>query len=105
MNDLIKSMTNEATHQIDQILAAVFGMQGHKQDDIPEVMRIGDSKNPCVQVFGGGGWLQDQPNNGLPEWAGEIGKQMVSCLSIFQDPKSSNERIRSKQFTGRPRTN
>jgi hypothetical protein len=102
MNALITSMTVEATHQIDAILAAVFGMQGHKQDDIPMAMRIGDAKNPAVQVFGGGVWLQDQPNNGLPEWAGEIGKQMVSYLIAHQDFKISNSRNRNKQSTGRP---
>jgi hypothetical protein len=77
MNAMIKSMTTEATYQIDKIIAAVFGKQDSSQDDIPMSMRVGGVKNPAVQVFGHGVWLQDQPNNGLPQWAGTIGKQMV----------------------------
>jgi hypothetical protein len=99
MNALITSMTVEATHQIDVILAAVFGMQGHLQEDIPVAMRMGDAKNPAVQVFGGGVWLQDQPNNGLPEWAGQIGKQMV-CHAIPDKTPISNKSIETSNILG-----
>ncbi|KAG9232650.1 hypothetical protein BJ875DRAFT_73017 [Amylocarpus encephaloides] len=80
MNEMIRLMIEEATHQIDMILAAVFGKQGHRQTDIPMAMRKGGGDNPAVQVFGWGVWLSDQPHNGLPEWAGMIGKQMKQAI-------------------------
>jgi hypothetical protein len=41
MSDMIEAMTIEATGQIDNLLAAMFGKEGHKQDEIPLQMRVG----------------------------------------------------------------
>ena len=76
-------MLKESTDQLDVILASVFGKEGTSQDDIPKNMKVGSLKNPAVQVFGDGVWLQDQPGNGLNDWAEKIGKQMVGWLSLF----------------------
>ncbi|KPM40559.1 hypothetical protein AK830_g5976 [Neonectria ditissima] len=66
---LLAIVAKQGFQNIDKIVAAVFGKQGHKQTDIPEVMRVGGVTNPAIQVFGWGSWLKD---HGLDKLDGVI---------------------------------
>lgn len=65
--------------QIKSILAAVFGQKGHKQSDLPKEMLVGDAalKNLCIQVFGWGAWLVDNPLEGLEPLLSTLRANMV----------------------------
>ncbi|KAM0488654.1 hypothetical protein ACHAP7_000697 [Fusarium lateritium] len=67
--DLVTGAKDDGIKGIKKVLAAVYGMQGHPQSDIPDKMLSGDAKykNPAVRVFGWGGWVKDDPLEGLAE--------------------------------------
>ncbi|KAF9774990.1 hypothetical protein IL306_006935 [Fusarium sp. DS 682] len=66
---VVSDIKEEGMKCVKTILAAVFGRQGHLQDDIPEYMRVGDAKykNPAVRVFGWGSWVKNDPLAGLED--------------------------------------
>ncbi|KAF4778701.1 hypothetical protein HER10_EVM0009051 [Colletotrichum scovillei] len=64
---LLAIVAKQGFANIKAIVASTFGKQGHKQTDIPEVMRVGGVKNPAVSVFGWGSWLRDHPLNNLDD--------------------------------------
>ncbi|KAK7438834.1 hypothetical protein Landi51_11481 [Colletotrichum acutatum] len=64
---LLAIVAKQGFANIKAIVASTFGKQGHKQTDIPEVMRVGGVKNPAVSVFGWGSWLRDHALNNLDD--------------------------------------
>ncbi|KXH32852.1 hypothetical protein CSIM01_04345 [Colletotrichum simmondsii] len=64
---LLAIVAKQGFANIKAIVASTFGKQGHKQTDIPEIMRVGGVKNPAVSVFGWGSWLRDHPLNNLDD--------------------------------------
>ncbi|KAF4983044.1 hypothetical protein FZEAL_1444 [Fusarium zealandicum] len=49
---LLAGVAADGFENIKKILIAVSGKQGHRQTDIPELMRVGGVSNPALQVFG-----------------------------------------------------
>ncbi|KAK3312600.1 hypothetical protein B0H66DRAFT_607663 [Apodospora peruviana] len=70
MEKLIELISEVTLQAIDKLVGAVFGLEGQADDIIPDNMRPGkDVKNPAAQVWGFGGWLKDQPNINMDQWA------------------------------------
>ncbi|KAG9236503.1 hypothetical protein BJ875DRAFT_439374 [Amylocarpus encephaloides] len=62
MKTMIEEISTRSRDPFDAIISAVFGKQGHRRDDIPINMGLGDMKNLAVQTSGCGYWLQSSFN-------------------------------------------